>query len=129
MHFSEDEAELFPLSENMFMPGKSSVEVEPEIFDVFRLGDSRINGCGAVGGVRGPKFSENTHYSATLCPSVSDWGGTRVSAVGDAWGYGKALKWLETVRLLEEGAVHVGVLSHPLPRSPLFTEACPESTN
>jgi hypothetical protein len=23
MHFSEDEAELFPLSENMFMPGKS----------------------------------------------------------------------------------------------------------
>jgi hypothetical protein len=35
MHFGEGEAELFPLSENMFVPGKSSVKVEPEIFDIF----------------------------------------------------------------------------------------------
>jgi hypothetical protein len=28
----------------MFMPGKSSVEVEPEIFDVFRLGELHIVG-------------------------------------------------------------------------------------
>jgi hypothetical protein len=43
MHFGEGEAELFPLSENTFMPGKSSVEVMPEIlFDVFRLGELHI---------------------------------------------------------------------------------------
>jgi hypothetical protein len=42
MHFCEDEAELFPLSENMFMPGKSSVEVEAEIFDFVRLGELHI---------------------------------------------------------------------------------------
>jgi hypothetical protein len=29
MHFGDGKAELFPLSENVFMPGKSSVEVEP----------------------------------------------------------------------------------------------------
>jgi hypothetical protein len=40
MHFGE--AELFPLGENMFMPGKSSVEVELEIFDVFRLVELHI---------------------------------------------------------------------------------------
>jgi hypothetical protein len=28
MHFCEGKAELFPLGENVFMPGKSSVEVE-----------------------------------------------------------------------------------------------------
>jgi hypothetical protein len=37
MHFGEGEAELFPLSENVFMPGKSSVLVEPEIFGVIGL--------------------------------------------------------------------------------------------
>jgi hypothetical protein len=37
MHFCEGQAELFPLGENMFIPGKSSVEVEPEIFDVIGL--------------------------------------------------------------------------------------------
>jgi hypothetical protein len=40
--FGEGEAELFPLSENTFMPGKSSVEVEPEIFDVVCLGELHI---------------------------------------------------------------------------------------
>jgi hypothetical protein len=34
IHFGEGKAKLFPFSENVFMPGKSSVEVEPEIFDV-----------------------------------------------------------------------------------------------
>jgi hypothetical protein len=43
MHFGEGKAELFPLSENVFMPGKSSVEVEPEIFDVIGLGKLNIN--------------------------------------------------------------------------------------
>jgi hypothetical protein len=38
MHFGEGKAQLFPLSENVFMPGKSSVEVEPEIFHVIGLG-------------------------------------------------------------------------------------------
>jgi hypothetical protein len=33
-HFCEGKAKLFPFSENVFMPGKSSVQVEPEIFDV-----------------------------------------------------------------------------------------------
>jgi hypothetical protein len=42
MNFGEGEAELFPLSENMFIPGKSSVEVETEIFEVFRLGKLHI---------------------------------------------------------------------------------------
>jgi hypothetical protein len=42
MHFGEGEAELFPHGENMFMPGKSSFEAEPEIFDVFRLGELHI---------------------------------------------------------------------------------------
>jgi hypothetical protein len=37
MHFGEDKAELFPLGENVFMPGKSSVEVEAEISDVIGL--------------------------------------------------------------------------------------------
>jgi hypothetical protein len=34
IHFGEDETKLFPFSENVFMPGKSSVEMEPKIFDV-----------------------------------------------------------------------------------------------
>jgi hypothetical protein len=34
IHFGEGKARLFPFSEDMFMPGKASVEVEPEIFDV-----------------------------------------------------------------------------------------------
>jgi hypothetical protein len=37
MHFCEDKAELFPLGENVFMPGKSSVDVEAEIFDFIGL--------------------------------------------------------------------------------------------
>jgi hypothetical protein len=38
MHFVEGEAELFPLSENVFVPGKSSVKVQTEIFDIIFLG-------------------------------------------------------------------------------------------
>jgi hypothetical protein len=37
MHFCEGKAELFPLCENVFVPGKSSVEVEVEIFDFIGL--------------------------------------------------------------------------------------------
>jgi hypothetical protein len=37
MHFCEGKAELFPLGENVFMPGYSSVEVEAEIFDFIEL--------------------------------------------------------------------------------------------
>jgi hypothetical protein len=34
IHFGEGKAELFPFSENVFMPGRSSEEMEAEIFDV-----------------------------------------------------------------------------------------------
>jgi hypothetical protein len=37
MHFCEGKAELFPLGENVFMPGQSAVEVEAEIFDFIGL--------------------------------------------------------------------------------------------
>jgi hypothetical protein len=33
-HFGEGKAGLFPFREDVFMPDESSVEVEPEIFDV-----------------------------------------------------------------------------------------------
>jgi hypothetical protein len=39
MHFREGKAELFPLGENVFMSGKSSVQVEAEISDVIGLGE------------------------------------------------------------------------------------------
>jgi hypothetical protein len=42
MHFGEGKAELFPFGENVFMPGKSSAEVEAEIFDVIGLGKLNI---------------------------------------------------------------------------------------
>jgi hypothetical protein len=42
MYFGESESELFPLSKNMFVPGKSSVKVEPEIFDILFLGELHI---------------------------------------------------------------------------------------
>jgi hypothetical protein len=42
MHFGEDKAELFSLGENVFMLGKSSVEVEAEILDIIRLGKLNI---------------------------------------------------------------------------------------
>jgi hypothetical protein len=42
MHFGEGEVELFPLDENMFMPCEPSVQVESEVFDVFRLGELHI---------------------------------------------------------------------------------------
>jgi hypothetical protein len=41
MHFGKGEAKLFPLGENMLMPCEPSVQVEAEVFDVFRLGDVR----------------------------------------------------------------------------------------
>jgi hypothetical protein len=37
VHFGEGDVELFPFCEDMFVPGKSSVEVESEVFDVFFL--------------------------------------------------------------------------------------------
>jgi hypothetical protein len=37
MHFDECGADMFSLSENIFMPDKSFVVVEPEIFHVFCL--------------------------------------------------------------------------------------------
>jgi hypothetical protein len=37
MHFCKGKAELFPLGENVFMPGYLSVEVEAEIFDFIGL--------------------------------------------------------------------------------------------
>jgi hypothetical protein len=42
VHFGEGESELFPLDENMFMPAKSSVKVEPEVFDFVRLRELHI---------------------------------------------------------------------------------------
>jgi hypothetical protein len=42
MHFGEGKAKLFPLSENVFMPGKSSVQVEPEMSDIIWLGKLNI---------------------------------------------------------------------------------------
>jgi hypothetical protein len=44
MHFGKDKAESFPLDENVFMTGKSSIEVEAKIFDVFGLGKLNIIG-------------------------------------------------------------------------------------
>jgi hypothetical protein len=44
IHFGEGEPELFPLGENMFMSVKSSVKVEPEIFDFVSLGELHIIG-------------------------------------------------------------------------------------
>jgi hypothetical protein len=49
MHFGEGKAELFPLGENVSMPGKSSVEVESEIFDVIGLGKLSIIDMNPVG--------------------------------------------------------------------------------
>jgi hypothetical protein len=34
IYFGECKAKLFPFSEDVFMPSKASVEVEPEILDV-----------------------------------------------------------------------------------------------
>jgi hypothetical protein len=42
MHFCKGEAKLFPLGENMLMPCEPSVQVEAEVFDVFRLGKLHI---------------------------------------------------------------------------------------
>jgi hypothetical protein len=42
MHFGKGEAKLFPLGENMLMPCEPSVQVEAEVFDVFRLGELHI---------------------------------------------------------------------------------------
>jgi hypothetical protein len=42
MHFGVGEAELFPLGENMLVPREPSVQVESEVFDVFRLGELHI---------------------------------------------------------------------------------------
>jgi hypothetical protein len=42
VQFGEGESELFPVGENMFMPAKSSVKVEPELFDFVSLRELHI---------------------------------------------------------------------------------------
>jgi hypothetical protein len=37
MHFGQGVAKLFPLGENVFMPGESCIQVEPEVFDIICL--------------------------------------------------------------------------------------------
>jgi hypothetical protein len=37
MHFEEHHSQLLPFCEYVFLPGKSSVEVQPEILDIILL--------------------------------------------------------------------------------------------
>jgi hypothetical protein len=37
VHFGQGAAKLFPLGENVFMPSESSIQVEPEVFEIICL--------------------------------------------------------------------------------------------